>query len=899
MNGLTRLWGALRRAPGFGRDCAQCRAPTRLLALAVALAAVAPLASGQAAAPGADWPEDPVTNLAHLEFLTTQFEVEGEQHLGVWIYAEPSPTEPGAYVGREAPGEGVTDLDDVARAVVGYLWHHDATGSERSLELARGLLGYVLAMQAEDGKFYNFVFADGTINRLGITSRKGAGFWAARAMWALAEGMKAFAEVDPAFAAELRAAFIAGVPPFAAEMAPAYGTFTTRHGFDSPTWLPDDGADAASNLLLGLSIFLESEENDGVRRLHGMVAHGLMALQYGPEDTYPFLAHMPFARDPLDWHAWGSRQTQALAQAAMASAGADTGAATASGGAETGAAADGDEAATAEIAAADYLASAEAEAGHFFVHLLVDRGPYSNMNPAVRAYPQIAYGMEAIASGLFALADASGKTVFERLGGLMTSWLFGNNSLRQAMYDPETGRVFDGLERGVINRNAGAESTITGLMALIQAEARPAAREVLDYMWLESHSELTVEAETGTDFGEAPSTEVDATASGQLAAILKPGASLAVPAEVPAEGRYVVYALHRDDPWDASATVFLGRDRLGTVATTGAEESRYVMSQLGEVSLTERPLSLTLSHASGRDFRFDALLFRPVVEWKLYGREGSRLLLVKSWSGVDEVVTAEQVPPLAASTGPSVRVYDARGGDAPSGGDITLPPYGFALIEWLDDSPLPELGVTTARVGPLLAVDAAFEDPRFLAADLGPAFNADAFSTPSRPQRGNFDNRSGVYGATFPAEHAPDASSRFESATVPFHFPPTDTELNNVAMLGQRLEVPPGHYAALHLLGSSDQGNYQSDITLVYEGGETETLSLGLSDWCQPPRYGETVAVEFPQRRGTSGQTERITCRILHQTLPVDPERTLVRIDLPDRETMHLFALTLAAPAQE
>src|SRR5690606_27854782 len=206
------------------------------------------------------------------------------------------------------------------------------------------------------------------------------------------------------------------------------------------------------------------------------VAHGLMALQYGPEGTYPFLAHMPFARDPLDWHAWGSRQTQALAQAAVASAHAGANAA----------------GADAEAAAA-YLASAEAEAGHFFVHLLVDRGPYSNMNPAVRAYPQIAYGMEAIASGLFALADATGKTVFEQLGGLTASWLLGNNSLRQAMYDPATGRVFDGLERGVINRNAGAESTITGLMALIQAEARPAARQMLDLMWLEAHSEFTVE----------------------------------------------------------------------------------------------------------------------------------------------------------------------------------------------------------------------------------------------------------------------------------------------------------------------------------------------------------------------------------------------------------------------
>jgi hypothetical protein len=62
-----------------------------------------------------------------------------------------------------------------------------------------------MAMQDADGTFYNFVFADGRINRLGITSRKGAGFWAARALWAMAEGMPDFAESDPAFAERLRA----------------------------------------------------------------------------------------------------------------------------------------------------------------------------------------------------------------------------------------------------------------------------------------------------------------------------------------------------------------------------------------------------------------------------------------------------------------------------------------------------------------------------------------------------------------------------------------------------------------------------------------------------------------------------------------------------------------------
>lgn len=870
--------GAGHRAPRFSRALTAWLA-TALLSLGGAM--------GQGATEG--MPSGGLrTNLDHLRFLTDVFEVEGEQHLGVWIYAEPSPTDPDAYVGRDVAAEGATDIDDVARAAIAYLWWYDLHGDDSALALARGLLDFTMAMQAEDGEFYNFVFADGRINRLGITSRKGAGFWAARALWALAEGYRVFQQADPSYAAELRDAFLLGLPPFEAKIEPAYGRFVSRHGFEVPDWLVDDGADVTSNLLLGLAVFLQQEEHEGVRDLMRQAAHGLTAFQYGPAGSYPFLAHPSFGRDPLDWHAWGSRQAQALAQAALAEARL---ASTAS---------QGSAAAASELGRLDYLASAEAEAGHFFVHLLVGPGPVSNMNPAIRAYPQIAYGMESLASGYFALADATGKTVYDELGGLTTGWLLGNNALRQAMYDPATGRVYDGLERGVINRNAGAESTITGLMALMQAEARPAAEAMLDFLWIEALGDVLVEAETGSDFGEPPRTEVDATASGQVAAVLSPGASLRVAATIPAEARYRVYALHRDDPWEAAVDVFIGQERLATLNTGGAETSRFRMTELGTVDLPAGDLAFTLRHAGGRDLRFDALVLRPETSWKLYGRPGERLLLLKSWAAEGGSHPLAVAVPAHAQ----LRSYDAMAelvADRPMGEahTVDLPAYGFALVRWASDEPLPQGLDAPARLGPVTVLQAAFEQGDHLALDLGPAFNADAFSLASRPQRGNFDNRSGVFGATYPAERAPAASSEVSVAGVPYRFPPTDQDLNNVALLGQRLEVPAGRYQALHLMGSSEQGNYQAIVTLVYQDGGTEELQLGLSDWCQLPRFGEEVAVVFEQRRGASGAAERITCRILTQVLPVDPDRVLLRVDLPDRETMHLFAITLQhAPSE-
>ena len=810
-----------------------------------------------------------VTNFDHLDFLTQPFEVEGETRLGVWIYAEPSPDEPGQYVGREAPGEGVTDLDDVARAAIAYLWGYEQGVAPDGLEQARGLLDFTMALQADDGEFYNFVLEDGSINTLGRTSRKGAGFWAARGLWALAEGYRVFRDVDPDYAAQLQASFLKGVPPFVAKVEPQFGEFETVRGFDVPQWLPDDGADVAAILSVALARYLEVEEDEEVRGLLTMLADGLTAFQYGPPETYPFLAHPSFARDPLEWHAWGSRQTQALAEAYIASS-------------ET------------SLEVEDWLRSAEAEAGHFFVHLLASEGPVERMSPAVDTFAQIAFGMESVASGFFALADATGKEVYNELGGLMTGWLLGNNELRQPMYETETGRTFDGLERGIINRNAGAESTITGLLALLQAEARPEALDMLPYVWLEKTDDVTLEIETGLDFGQPPPTEVNAAASGQLTAVLIEGSSVGLSVALPESGPYRVYALARAENRPNTLEVFVDDERLPTLELPGVDAAHYRMSELGVLTLQAGEHRVTVNNPAGTPVRADALVFRPLVMRKLYGKPEQRLLLLKSWA---EEETQAAVTGDGLKAGASVRVFDRLANlvsetEVAAGAAVTLPPFGFALARWTTDAPLPDLAGAGSRTGPELELPAAFEERDFVALELTPAFNNDAFSSPADPA-GNFDNHSGELGATYPAERSPAGGERFVFAEVPYLFPPTEAEANNVSLQGQRLRLPAGSYETLHLLGASEQGNYEVPLTLHYADGSSEEAMLGLSDWCQVPRYGEAVALDYAQRRGSSGAVESLNCRIFAQTVALEPGRELTSISLPDRETVHLFALTL------
>jgi hypothetical protein len=59
----------------------------------------------------------------------------------------------------------------------------------------------------------------------------------------------------------------------------------------------------------------------------------------------------------------------------------------------------------------------------------------------------------------------------------MASWYFGTNPSGEPMYNPGTGRTFDGVMfDGVVNRNSGAESTIHGLLSMLALDAHPEVR---------------------------------------------------------------------------------------------------------------------------------------------------------------------------------------------------------------------------------------------------------------------------------------------------------------------------------------------------------------------------------------------------------------------------------------
>jgi hypothetical protein len=393
---------------------------------------------------GCLWPEanidfPPMASFDHLDHLTERIYFQGDSVSIVHIYANYPDY---AWVGAAESGpEGIACVDDAARAAVVSLRHYELTRDQESLSRARGLLAFVEKMQTGDGDFYNFIFADHTINESGVTSQKSFGWWGTRGIWALATGCRVLASVDPPLATQMAGRVRLSLPRIDSLLRP-YDQFGVVRGFRVPTWLPyRSGADVSSELMLGLSEYVAATQDISARLQIKKIADGLIMMQDGDASTYPYGLHRSWE---TMWHMWGNGQTQALATAGRL------------------------------LHDSALVASAEREARGFYSRLLI-QGFFKEMNVADSSsrimFEQIAYGVRPMSVGLLRLYEATGKEEYLVMAGLAASWLLGNNSTGLPLYDPATGRCYDGIrDSSTINRNSGAESTIEALGTLLEVE---------------------------------------------------------------------------------------------------------------------------------------------------------------------------------------------------------------------------------------------------------------------------------------------------------------------------------------------------------------------------------------------------------------------------------------------
>ena len=681
--------------------------PSAALSALITLSLLVGLASAGTAraAPGR------LTNLDHLDFLGdtvippsqtghTTYRLTEEPSLRVlWTYAEPDVNEPGGYrrIGGGTPnlpypnttsyGQGAYNTDDLTRAAVVYIRHWRRFKDDHSRDAAYGLLRTVAYMQtvSDDpltlGNFVLWMQPDGTLNysadppETPAPSDSGASYWLARAIWAFGEGYEAFQVADPEFAAFIQERLDLALGALERQVLVRYGSYRLLDGAQVPAWLIVDGADASSEAVYGLSAYVRAQPGDARARLDlEHLADGLAQMRLSADSsTWPFGAILPWAGSRSVWHAWGDQMAGALATAGSV------------------------------LGEQRFVTTAISEVSSFTPHLLAQGGAEQGWLPAPAERAQIAYGADAALQNLLRTADASGLNAFNQLAAIQAAWYFGNNRSRERMYDPATGRTFDGLEAdGRVNPNSGAESTIHGLLSMLALDARPdvaAAATLRNVRGVVGQLSWTLlEAESGALRGKAgvvtpPSAWTgESLWSGGKYVELRPGGRVTLDATLPEAGRYRLLPVfdRQEAPLSSIGTRHrFGNVPLGIVWHGGAgapgvsPTSGYL--DIGNVGsdrvLAAGPIAIESAYVGdGGAVRLDALLLQPEIERLLLAGLGGRQGLLRSWATERRLATVD-----AGADGLTAYVYDAGGRlvETVSGtGRLRVPvePYGFTYL---------------------------------------------------------------------------------------------------------------------------------------------------------------------------------------------------------------------------
>lgn len=558
-----------------------------------------------------------------------------------------------------ADGEGCSCVDDVARIVVFYLRQFRGDPDPAYLEKARAGIEFILHLQHPDGEFYNFVYPDGSINTTGPTSHKTLGWWAARAVWALGTAVAVFQTHDAALAARVRERLGHTLDRLLEHLEQHGGNYERVHGAVLPGWYPDHAADAAATAVLGLCELFETTGDACAERIMRGYCPGLVDLQKGTPEDFPFHGHLGFARLPNQWHAWGNRQVMALARAGGL------------------------------LHEPGWVASAERAANALYTRLAASWGPAFGLLPAPRIFEQIAYSAEVLTGGYLALYRATGKEIYARLAGITAAWFFGNNPAGAEVYDPHSGRCLDGVDATGVNTHAGAESTVCALLALADLSDVPLAQAYLDLRASGFGLEQVVEAEEATVLGGDPVVgetppEPGTEWSGKRYLQMQPGDRARLLLNAPQAGDYVLHLAYEKQREPASLLALSLDGRRATHHWQGGspDTPHLWMEQVALCEgLTAGEHTLDLEAILGT-LRVDCVLFHPAVLAKELTGAGRRVLLLHNTRPRAELV------PTTGFTRPTILAHDGAGNPlraVPVARDGVLlapvAPYGTTLVE--------------------------------------------------------------------------------------------------------------------------------------------------------------------------------------------------------------------------
>ncbi len=394
-------------------------------------------------------------NTSHLDHLSQILKINDREMMIVHIYADYP-----EYEWTPAPGEGISCVDDVARAAIFNIRYLQYRNQPEVTRKVHSLLEFIFYMQAPNGLFYNFLLSDLSVNTTHINSQSRAGWWSWRAIWALAEAGEYFKSENPDFALALQKRIERTFPAIDSVLS-NYPETLIENNIKLPQWLPyNTAADQAAVMILALIPYYRLTQNPMAKEYIQKLAEGISLMQLGDSLQFP---HGSFLSWQNRWHAYGNSQAYALLEAGEL------------------------------LENSEFIQQALKEVKWFYPFLI--KNNYLNefaVSDSENSYTmidrkdfsQIAYGVRPMVWACLKATEITGEEKYAILAGEIACWLLGKNVARQALYDPRNGRCFDGInDPDSLNKNSGAESTIEALLTLLEAEQNPIAGRMVRDMY--------------------------------------------------------------------------------------------------------------------------------------------------------------------------------------------------------------------------------------------------------------------------------------------------------------------------------------------------------------------------------------------------------------------------------
>lgn len=375
-------------------------------------------------------------NISHALSLVDSLSINDQIIYFIHIYAEAPDYQP-----VEAKGEGISCVDDVGRFMEVLETEILVYNDKRLIPIAIGMTNFLIYMSRDDGLWYNFLLHDGKINKTHQNSVAEFGWWAIRGLRGLAAAYCIFKESPKdSVLLEKITNRIKSADSHIQEALQKYPSRNITPLGQRPAWLVKDVPDINSELLIALTKLHRTEDFDYSEAIQ-KISKGLIEYQYCAKNHD--LDGMYFCWKNI-WHNWGNNQAYALLEAFKIT---------------------GD---------STLFYSVKTWADSFIPFLIENNLPRKitlNLKQTYKKvdFPQIAYGVNSLYRGMKSFADITDSNIYKENAESVFGWFTGQNMARIPMYDPETGRCFDGINGDLsVNLNSGAESTIECLLAILK-----------------------------------------------------------------------------------------------------------------------------------------------------------------------------------------------------------------------------------------------------------------------------------------------------------------------------------------------------------------------------------------------------------------------------------------------